>query len=131
MEPDIRDVADRYSGSVRFEQVNAAADPDLVRDLGVIGTPALIGYVDGVEVYRATGRRTHPELEALFAELATGATPVSGPTRADLVVRIGAGSALIVAGILIAGAWPLIAVGGAVVVATLVSFVRRNRADRS
>lgn len=130
MEPDMREVSARYAGTVRFERIDAAADPHAVAGLGVLGTPTLIGYVDGDEVYRATGRRTRPELEAVFDDLAAGAAPRSGPSRSDLVLRFGAGAVLIAVGALVTGAWPLMAVGGAVILATLVPLIGRYRADR-
>jgi len=47
MEDDLLAVADRFDGSVKLERVNAADQPDVVDQLGVMGTPTLIGFSGG------------------------------------------------------------------------------------
>jgi thiol-disulfide isomerase/thioredoxin len=123
------DVADRFEGAVRFERVNAAIEPEAVEQLRVRGTPTFVGYVDGIEVYRAAGRLSQASLEDLFAGLAAGGTPSRRANHTDAVLRVGAGAALAVAGLALGPAWALVGVG-ALVAGTAVPIPRRSRASR-
>lgn len=131
MERDLTDVAARYQGSVRFERLDVDADPDGARRLEVRVTPTLIGYVGDEEVYRATGRQARSDLDAAFAALAAHEAPSPGAPRADVWLRAGAGVALVIAGVVAGGTWPLILVGGTVAASAAMPIARRSRAHRS
>lgn len=131
MEGDLTDVAARYQGSVRLERLNVDADPEAARRLDVRVTPTLIGYVDDIEVYRATGRQARSDLDAAFAALAAHEAPSGAVPRTDVALRVGAGAVLVVAGVVTGGTWPLILIGGTVAGSALVPVVRRRRAHRS
>ncbi len=99
--------------AVDFRVIDVSADPDAAAALGVKGTPTLIGYANGEELFRSTGRRTRAELESMFRSVAgDGTAPVVG--RGDVLLRGGTGVALIVLGLVAGPAWPLVGIGIAV-----------------
>jgi thioredoxin-like negative regulator of GroEL len=125
MQPDLDAVAEQFAGGTKLITVNAENEVDTVRSLGVKGTPTLIGYKDGDEVFRYTGRRSRSELEAMFSSLAIGQRPV-GVGRQDLMLRVGTGLALLVAGLFTGPAWPLTAIGMLLVAAGFLPMWRRR-----
>lgn len=132
MDADLDEVAERFDGVVRFERVNAATDRESIDRLGVTGTPTLIGLVGDEEVYRATGRHTASSLEAVFESLASRRVPDVSAKGAEATLRLAAGCAMVMAGLALGPAWPLIAIGGAVLVSGVHPHIaRRSRADRS
>lgn len=113
MQPDIDMAAAEFSGSVRLEMVNAAAEPELARALGAMATPTLIGASAEGEIFRVVGRRTRSELDQLFRAVAEGrAAPEVGSQ--DRLLRVGAGLALALFGTISGPAWPLVTIGGAI-----------------
>ena len=47
MEPHLQAVADRHAARVDFIQIDASSDTQVAADLGVKGTPTLVGFRDG------------------------------------------------------------------------------------
>jgi hypothetical protein len=126
MAPLIDTVATEHRG-VEVERIDAAADPDCARSLGVVGTPTLTGQIEGSEVTRVTGRRGRAELEALFAGLEAGAVP--GRTRrpsTEVAVRAGAGALIAGIGAVTGPAWVLVAAGAALAVYGLSGMIGRR-----
>ncbi len=125
MQPDLDAVAEEWSGKVALQMINAEDGLDTVRSLGVKGTPTLIGYRDGREVFRYTGRRSRSELGQLFASVADGSTPKRVGTN-DMVLRVGTGVALTAVGLLTGPSIPLIVIGTVLIAFGLVPrLVRR------
>lgn len=113
MEPHLQAVAEQHAGSVEFIQIDASVDPGTAADLGVRGTPTLIGFRDGVEVVRTVGRLSSSELDGLFTSVAHGTAPPRLGMR-DAVIRIVAGVGVAAVGLLAGPAWPLVAIGAIV-----------------
>lgn len=113
MTPHLEEAALRYAGDVDLLMIDASRNPGIIRELGVLGTPTLIGVRNGSEVFRTTGRRGPTELGALFDSLAKPQNPPAGrgASRVDLSLRAIAGAALIAAGIVAGPAWALLAIG--------------------
>ena len=112
MEPSLVEVADRYRGRVRLARLDLAVEPEVASDLGVKGTPTIIGFVDGDEAFRVMGRRSLDELDELFAAIAQpGSTPPPYASRSDVLIRVGVGTILTVVGLAAGGVWPLVVVG--------------------
>lgn len=124
MQPDLDRVAAAYQGKVSRQVVDASIDGERVASLGVRGTPTLIGFRQGEEVFRHTGRIGPAELDRLVADLASG-RPAAAGTRADTLTRLGAGAALIAIG-LMTSAWIPLGVGMATVGWGLVGWRRRR-----
>lgn len=126
MQPDLDTVAETYTGSTELVMINAADDLETVRSLRVKGTPTLIGFRNGEEAFRFTGRRNRAELETLFASLAAGHRP-TGVGRQDLFLRVGTGVVLAVAGLLGGPAWVLVGIGAVVVAFGMTPVFRSGR----
>lgn len=121
---DLHAVANGYTDRVRLELVNAIDELEMVRELGVKGTPTLIGLRDDEELFRVVGRRTRSELERLFEAVAVGDR---GPAvrLSDAALRVGAGIALIAIGYLAEPAWPLMVAGVAIVSFAVISWIKK------
>lgn len=130
MDADLDDVAARFSNTVVFERVDAASDREAAERLGVRGTPTLIGYVDGVEVYRVTGRQSREKLSSLFTALESNRRPHRGSSSVDVLLRGGAGGALVIAGSAMGPAWPLVIIGMGVLASAAPHVIGRLRDPR-
>ncbi|HHC07147.1 MAG TPA: thioredoxin [Actinobacteria bacterium] len=125
MASDLEAVAAEFDGRVDLAVVDAAAHPEVAAELGVRGTPTLIGVRDGAERFRTVGRRTRRELRELFVALAADERP-GRVGHLDLLLRVGAGASLVVMGIVL-GAVPVAVVGVAAVVVGAVAWWRGPR----
>lgn len=113
LEPHLRAAAHQHSARVDFIQVDATLDPGTASDLGVKGTPTLIGFRDGREVFRTVGRLSPSELDGMFTAVAEG-TVLPRVGMRDAIIR-GVGGLGVVAVAALAGpAWPLAAIGAMV-----------------
>ncbi|MBT8166578.1 MAG: thioredoxin family protein [Acidimicrobiia bacterium] len=126
MQPHLDAEAAEFSGTVDLVKVNAVSDPARARQLGVLGTPTLIGFRDGAEVFRFTGRRSRGELRELFAAVSDG-NRLTGVGTQDLVLRAGAGVVMIGVGLLLGPAWPILAIGAAATAFGTVPWLQRLR----
>ena len=113
MEPHLRAVADQHAASVDFIQVDASSDPRTAADLGVRGTPTLVGFRDGVEVFRSVGRLSSSELDDMFTAIAEGTAPPRIGMR-DVVIRGVGGLGVAAVGAVAGPVWPLVAIGAVV-----------------
>lgn len=125
MEKDLAEVAARFEGRVETHRVNGLAETETARDLGVMGTPTLIGFRGGEEMFRHTGRRSRAELESLFAAVAADVVP-RGVGREDLVLRLASGAVLAGVGVAAGPVWPLVAAGIAITGLTLLDRLRHR-----
>jgi thioredoxin 1 len=101
-----------HAGAVDVWKINADDEPQLARELGVLGIPTLIAFRDGKEVARRVGAAQESQLGELF-DRARGVVPKHrpGPTQRDRILRLGGGTVLVVLGIVLVGAWPLALAG--------------------
>ncbi len=128
MQPLIDAAADEFAGSVRLVVIDASHQPEVVRDLRVLGTPTLIGVNGGAEIGRITGTRNAAEVRELFRAAADGRHgAVAGPGSADTRLRVLAGAALAVLGLLTGPAWVLTGAGAGVAAWGLVGASARRR----
>jgi thiol-disulfide isomerase/thioredoxin len=109
MQPSVDSIAAEYP-EVDLVMLNAAERRDDAAGLGVRGTPTLIGYSAGRELFRETGRRTTAELQLLFESVASGSvSPAVG--RVDVALRFGAGAVLAALGLASGPSWILVIAG--------------------
>ena len=113
MEPDLLASADTHA-DVNLVRIDASADPKTTAELRVFGTPTVIGFVEGQEVFRRSGRMTRQELDQAFESLAGVVSPPIATT--DGWLRAVAGFVLILAGFFVDVPWPLFVGGAAVLV---------------
>lgn len=95
MTPDLERAAEENRDGVVLLRINADSSHDLLRQLGVMGIPTLIGYQQGQEVFRRTGAQNMDGIREMFAALAANRPLRRGPSPADRVLRLGAGLALV------------------------------------
>ncbi len=128
MQPAIDATAREFEDSVRLVVIDASREPEVVRDLGVLGTPTLIGVYGGAEIGRITGTRNAAEVRDLFRAVADGRVgAINGPGSADTRLRVLAGAALAAVGLLTGPAWVLTGVGAAVAAWGLAGALARRR----
>ncbi|MBW7886382.1 MAG: thioredoxin family protein [Caldilineaceae bacterium] len=97
LSPRLEQVRAEFGEQVEVWQINADEELALMRSLGVMGIPTLLFYRDGAEVMRRTGVQPVGALRELFGALVTaGAPPANGLTPTTRLLRIIAGSALLV-----------------------------------
>jgi hypothetical protein len=99
--PIIEQAAEDFVGRVTTEEIGDPSAP-LVSGLGVRGTPTLIAFHEGREVARLTGSASNSDVRALYQSAATGGRRRAVLSTQDRVLRIGAGVALSVWGLLAA-----------------------------
>ncbi|KIL41252.1 thiol-disulfide isomerase [Gordoniibacillus kamchatkensis] len=65
IEPFMPEVEQKYAGRVTFVEIDRDELPDLCLDLGIMGIPSFIAYVEGQEVVRFVSklRKTRDEIE--------------------------------------------------------------------
>lgn len=120
MKPNLEATAADFREEVDLVVVDASRQADAVRQLGVMGTPTLIGVRDGIELFRTTGRRNAEELAALFASTVDGSTRGKpGVARADRLIRVSAGALLVLVGLVSGPTWLLVAIGGVVAASSI------------
>ena len=114
LEEDLLTVAASRADRVRLERVNVASEGERAAELRVMATPTLIGYHDGIEVSRTTGRVSRGDLEDLFDAVAEGRRPVAPQRRTESVLAIGSGTAMAIGGVLMGPSPALTMIGIAV-----------------
>jgi thiol-disulfide isomerase/thioredoxin len=109
MQPSVDSIAAEYP-EVDLVMLNAAERRDDAAGLWVRGTPTLIGYCGGRELFRETGRRTSAELRLLFESVASGLVSHAFG-RVDVALRFGAGAVLAALGLASGPSWILVIAG--------------------
>ncbi len=94
MEPAMEKLEHEYKGRVDIWKINADEQPELLKELGIMGIPTVIAYRDGQELYRKVGVQSENALTALFNSLESGEEIVPGPTPLTRLVRAGSGLAV-------------------------------------
>jgi thioredoxin 1 len=122
LEPILDEVAGGPPSGVLLERVRVDQHAELVERYSVRATPTIVLERGGEELARVVGAVSRGELERLFVLAGSSATPVSTPResrpgrRIDAVLRLGAGSMLVVAGAVRGPQVVLIVIGVALVV---------------
>jgi thioredoxin 1 len=104
-----------HTGAVDVWKINADEEPELARELDVLGIPTLIVYRNGQETSRRIGAQPEAQLAELF-DAARGVPPKArrGPAARDRILRLGVGTVLAGVGLSLHGAWTFILVGALV-----------------
>ncbi len=92
MEPALRKVEKEYEGRVDVWRINADEAPDLVKHLGVLGVPSLLGYAGGKRVFRKTGAQDAKALHDLFEAALGNQVAPNGLRGLDRLLRAGSGA---------------------------------------
>lgn len=115
MEPAFKQVSQKYIHAVDVWKINADESPEILKSLGVMGIPTVIGFAGGNEIWRKTGMQSAESLELLFnAALHQQKPDVLPPAPIDRIVRSIGGIALILLGVWSNQSIVLIAIGAGI-----------------
>jgi len=109
--PILEKLAREYEDEVEFMPVNADQARELVEQFRVFGIPTVIALQNGEEVGRVTGAQTEENYRTMFASLAAGEEVEVPMLPFDRLLRLGAGAALIIIGI-VTQTWIVAGIGG-------------------
>ncbi|MHC1740596.1 MAG: thioredoxin domain-containing protein [Anaerolineaceae bacterium] len=99
MEPAFKLASSKYSGQVDVLKINADESPEVLKFLGVMSIPTVIGFANGKEILRRTGMQSADGLDILFDSTLHQRKPaIMPPTPIGRLIRSVAGIALIVIG---------------------------------
>jgi thioredoxin len=113
MEPAFKQVSQKYTGQVDVMKINADESPEVLQALGVMGIPTVVGFANGKEILRRTGRQSVEALDIIFdATLHQRKPAVMPPSPMGRLVRTGAGLALITFGWLNFQSILMVVIGG-------------------
>jgi thioredoxin len=112
MNPILSKTAEIYQGNVELVKVNADESPELLRQLGVLGIPLIIGIQNGQEKFRKTGAMGTNELDQVFSAMAQGRTPKKELAPFERSLRGGSGLVLAILALSSGPSWLLLGVAG-------------------
>ena len=99
MEPAFKQVSQKYLERVEVIKINADESPEILKHLGVMGIPTVIGFAGGKEILRRTGAQSAAGLDILFdAALNQRRLAIIPPAPIDRLIRSAAGLAFLVLG---------------------------------
>jgi thioredoxin len=115
MEPAFKQVSAKYTGKVDVLKINADESQDVLKALGVMSIPTVIGFANGKEILRRTGMQSPNALDIMFdAALNKRKPAVMPPAPLARIIRSLAGITLIVIGWFTGQSIVLMALGGVV-----------------
>lgn len=122
MEPAFKQTNQKYIDQVDVLKINADESPEVLKALGVMGIPAVVGFANGKEILRRTGMQAAETLDILFDSTLHRRKPathaldagarVIPPAPIDRLIRTGAGLALMTLGWFYGPSVLLIGMGG-------------------
>ena len=116
MEPAFKQTSQKYADEVDVIKINADESPEILKALGVMGIPTVVGFAGGKEILRRTGRQTAEALDIIFDSTLHQHKPsIIPPAPVDRLIRSGVGSAIIALGWFYGQSLLLIGIGGLVV----------------
>ena len=116
LEPAFKQTSQKYSGRVDVLKINADESPEIMKELGVMSIPTVIGFAHGVEILRRSGMQTQGMLDFFFDATFNQKKPaVMPPAPAARVIRTILGASLLIAGWFIDRSILLMILGGLVI----------------
>jgi thioredoxin 1 len=88
MAPGLKTVSQEMTDRVRLWKINADENPEILKALGVMGIPTMIGYKAGMQVARRTGAMQVDGIRAFFEAVEKGEAPQTKLTSFDRVIRL-------------------------------------------
>ncbi len=99
MKPAFTRISEQYKGQVDVLKINADESPDVLKSLGVMGIPTVIGFAGGKEILRRTGLQSAEALDIIFdATLHQRKPAIMPPAPIDRVIRTVIGLELLALG---------------------------------
>lgn len=116
MAPAFKAVSQKYSGQVDVLKINVDESPEVIKELGVMSIPTVIGFAKGEEILRRTGMQTQSMLEFFFEATHSEKKPdIMPPAPATRIIRTMLGLAIAALGWFMWQSLWLVVLGGIVV----------------
>jgi thioredoxin len=116
MKPTLVQVSQQYAGKVDVLKINIDESPEVMKELGVMSIPTLIGYAKGQEILRRTGIQTQNMLETFFEATYTQTKPaLMPPAPATRFIRSILGIGVMILGWSLDRSLVLMILGGVVI----------------
>ena len=88
MAPGFKEVSKKYLGQVDVLKINVDESPEVMKELGVMSIPTVIGFAKGVEILRRSGMQTQGMLDFFFETTLSEKKPaIMPPAPAARVFR--------------------------------------------
>ena len=111
--PILEKLAKEYSDKVEIMPVNADESREVLEQFRIFGIPTVITFRNGKEVGRVTGSQVESNYRSMFESLAEGKEVKIPIAPFDRMLRLGAGSVLVMIGITTSN-WLVAGIGGIV-----------------
>ena len=99
MEPGFNEVSAKYQGKVDIVRINADESPEVLRHLGVMSIPTMVGFASGKEILRRTGFQSTNAIDNFFEATLNQKKPAIMPIApVDRLLRVLIGIALLLTG---------------------------------
>ncbi|MBI9043710.1 MAG: thioredoxin family protein [Anaerolineaceae bacterium] len=116
MEPAFEEISSKYKGKVDVWKINADQSPEVLKKLGVMGIPTVIGFAGGEEIYRRSGMQTTDMLDTFFDATMNQIRPaIIPPSPMGRITRTLLGSLVILIGWLVNQSWLFMVLGGLII----------------
>jgi thioredoxin 1 len=113
MEPAFKQISQKYRDQVDVLKINADESPEVLKALGVMGIPTVVGFAGGKEILRRVGMQSAEGLDILFdATLHQRKPAINPPAPIDRLIRSVVGLALLALGWFWGQSLLIMAIGG-------------------
>ena len=109
--PVLEKLAREYAGEIEFLSIDADTSRELLRQFQVSGIPTVLVLRGGKVISRVTGAQSESAYRSMFESLAQGREIKLPMSTFDRLLRLGAGTLLMVVGIS-TGSWVAMGLGG-------------------
>lgn len=109
--PILEKLGKEYANEVEFLPINADDSREILEHFRIFGIPTVISIRNGKEVGRVTGAQRESGYRSMFQSLVNGSEVKVPLTSFDRILRLGAGGAFIVIGIITSN-WLVLGIGG-------------------
>lgn len=116
MAPGFKEVSQKYHGKVDVLKINVDESPEVMKELGVMSIPTVIGFAKGVEILRRSGMQTQGMLDFFFETTLSEKKPaIMPPAPATRVFRTLLGSTVAALGWFVGHSILIVIAGGIIV----------------
>jgi thioredoxin 1 len=98
MAPNLEKVSHEFEGQVELWKINADENPDILRAMGVMSIPTMIGFSNNEELFRITGALNPEQITQVFSAAQAQQKMKSGLSDKARLYRMVTGLAVMVLG---------------------------------
>jgi thioredoxin len=116
MAPAFKETSQKYLGKVDVLKINADESPEVMKELGVMSIPTMVGFANGNEILRRTGMQTQGMLDFFFEATYNQKKPaIMPPAPATRLIRTVLGVVIAALGWFLWQSLLLLVLGGLVI----------------